>query len=160
MLCHDSISHLYILSGSVNREAFRVSFFDYFQVVAVENVVGVSVTLAAFVCISECRYHGRINVTQDMGEVTRYIVAPQLATLKLTNCRSELLEVNTTLTLSNFFPVNVLGARFSVAALIVERAGCRAGLTAAGAGGDGASLGVAGNQGECGVHRFGVVNLR
>jgi len=128
--------------------------------VAVENVVGVGIPFAAFVCISQCRYHGSINVTQNVGEVTRYIVAPELATLEFTNCRSKLLKVYTSLTLSNFLPVNVLGARFSVATFIVERAGCRAGLTAAGAGGDGASLGVAGNQGECSVHRFGVVNLR
>ena len=158
MLCHDSVSHLYILSGCIDCEAFRVSFLDHFQVVVAENVMGVSVTLAAFVCISQGRYHGSINVTQDVGKVTRYIVAPELATLKLTNCRSKLLEVYTSLTFSNFLPVNVLWARLSVATLIVERASARAGLTAAGAGGDRASLGVAGNQGESGVHRFGVVN--
>ena len=156
MLCHDSVSHLYILCGCINREAFRVGFLDHFQVVTVENVVRVGIPFASFVCISQSRYHGSINVTQDVGKVTRYIVPPDLATLKLTDCSCKLLEVHATLTLSHLFPVNILGATFSVTTLIVERASAGAGLTAAGAGGDGASLGVGADQGESGVHGLGL----
>jgi hypothetical protein len=126
------------------------------QVVVVKNVVGISVTFAAFVCISQCRYHGSINVTQDMWQVARYIVPPELATLKLANCVHKLLEINTPFLFSYLAPVNSLGARLGVATFIVKGASAGAGLTAGGAGRDGASLSVAGDLGESEVHDLGL----
>lgn len=122
----------------------------------IQNVVGVGVTFAATVCISQGFYHRCVNVTQNVWQITRNIVPPELATLKLTDCSCKLLEVYTSLTFSNLFPMYILGARLSVATFIVERAGCRAGLTAAGAGGNGASLGVGADGGESEVHGLGV----
>ena len=81
---------------------------------------------------------------------------PELASLKLTDCSCKLLKVYTTLTFSNLFPVNVLGARLSVAPFVVKGAGAGAGLTAASAGGDRASLSVAADGGEGEVHGLGV----
>ena len=156
MLCHDSVSHLYILCGCINREAFRVGFLDHFQVVTVENVVSVGIPFAAFVCISQGSHHGSIDVTKYVGQVARYIVPPDLATLKLTDCSCKLLEVHATFTFCDLAPMYILWATFSVATLIVERASAGAGLTAAGAGGDGASLGVGADQGESGVHGLGL----
>jgi len=155
VLCHHSIRHFHVLCRSVNRESFCVSFLDNLQVVAVESVVGVSVTLTATVSVSEPSNSLAINITEGMGQVACYIVAPQLATAKLANLREKLLETNTTLALSYSFPVYILGATFSVATFIVERAGGGAGFPAAGGGGDWASLAVAADQGESDVHCLG-----
>jgi len=79
-------------------------------------------------------------------------VTPDLPTLQLANLRGELLKAHTSLALSYSFPVYILGATFSVATFIVERAGARAGLAAGGADGDGASLGIGADSGESELH--------
>ena len=157
VLGHHCISHFYIFGRSVNGKSFSVSLLDHLNVVIIQNVVGVSVTLTATVSISQLINFGFVNITQRVGQVPSYIVAPQLATAKLANQGSKFCPDHPTLAIGNGLPMYILGATFSVAALIVEGAGGGAGFPAAGASGDGAGFAVAADGGQGDVHCLGVV---
>ena len=85
VLGHHCIGNLYIFCRGVNREALSVSLLDYLNVVSVKNVVSVGVTLTATVSIGQLINFSFVNITQGVGKVACYIVAPQLATAKLAN---------------------------------------------------------------------------
>ena len=124
----------------------------------IQNVMRIGETFATFVCINELTQFEIINLAIIVNKIARYIVAPELPTLNLTNLCNKLLPIYTALGVRNLAPVKCLRTGLSVATFIIEWAGCRAGCAVAGAGGDGSRLSVAGDQGESGVHRGGVVN--
>ena len=78
---------------------------------------------------------------------------PELTLRQLFDSLAERLPIGSTLTLSNFLPVDILRATFCVAAFIEKRAGNRAAGPGGGAGGDGAGLSVGANGRESDLHR-------
>ena len=76
MLCHNSIRSIYRLTTSIDCEPFAVAILQNFNVLRVENVMGVGVTLTPTVCINErCNFSG-INHTIRMWQVSANIVPP------------------------------------------------------------------------------------
>ena len=153
MFGHYFIGNFYRFSANVDRESCSVGILNHTQVSFSQRVMSVSITFATTVSLSQLYYFVAIdNTVRDNWQVTTYIVTPQLSPLKFTNQLQECIPFVTPFACRYSFPVYVLGARFSVAALIVERAASPAGRTVRRAGGDCARFSVAADRGESGEH--------
>ena len=152
VVCHNPVSLFDRLAADINREPHKISVLQTHPIVLMQLMVSVGETTLSFIGHNELAKHHVGDFAILMRQIPSNIVAPELSLRQFLNLFTELIPGRAKV--PNLAPPHTSGTILGIAALVVERAGRRAGFPLSVGDWDRACLGVSAGGNEPDEHRL------